>query len=41
MTDIGILCAVALIRVELLLDALQPLLGIGVGASRLGLADER
>lgn len=33
--------AVALVRVELLRDALQLLLGIGVGASRLSFTDER
>ncbi len=41
MTGLCILGAVALVGVQPLRDALQPLLGIGVGAGRLGLADER
>jgi len=41
MTGLCILGAVALIRVEPLRDARQRVLGIGVGAGRLGLADER
>ena len=41
MTGLSVLGTVALIRVEPLRDALQRVLGIGFGAGRLGLADER
>jgi len=41
MAGLCILGAVALVRAEPLRDALQLVLGIGFGAGRLSLADER